>query len=75
MGADKFLGYKMVCVFKDHSYLSSSLTINKVYHVTGYTVLDYQLIDDCNNEVWFPRSWFKHLQDIRDLKINTLLNV
>jgi hypothetical protein len=53
----------------------SNLTIGKIYEVfeiddDGY----YYIIDDNKNEVWwYPKGYFKSLYEIRNEKIDKLL--
>jgi hypothetical protein len=63
---------KMKCINK-YSWLN--LTIGKIYDIINYNNDGgYIIINDNGYEFWYPKSWFKPLFEIRNEKINKLLN-
>jgi hypothetical protein len=52
----------------------SSLTLGKTYDVIEEDDdNDYSIIDDDNDKWWFSKEWFKPLYEIRNEKIDKLL--
>ena len=62
---------KVKCI--DTSCYGDYLTIGKTYEIIDEYENDYQIIDDENDEDWFPKDWFKPLSEIRNEIINKLL--
>ena len=63
---------KIKCI-KNYGY--NRLTINKIYEVIRiYQDEDYEIIDDNGVENWYHKEWFKPLSELRNEKIDKLLN-
>jgi hypothetical protein len=64
---------KVVCINNNNGW-EKWLTIGKTYDIITINEYgDYIIIDDNNHEDWYPNEWFKPLSEIRNEKINKLL--
>jgi hypothetical protein len=63
---------KIKCI--NNNGFKKSLTVSKTYEVIYiYNDGDYEIIDDKGNEFWYPKDYFKTLYEIRNEKIDKLL--
>jgi hypothetical protein len=62
---------KVKCI-KNNSW-KRHLTIDKIYDAI-YIDNDYKIIDDIYEEWRYPKEWFKSLSEIRNEKIDKLLD-
>jgi hypothetical protein len=52
----------------------NTLTIGKIYDIINYNNDGgYIIINDNGYEFWYPKEWFKPLSEIRNEKIDKLL--
>jgi hypothetical protein len=61
---------KIKCIDKSHC---SWLTIGKIYNVIDENEYKYLIICDENEELWYRKIHFKPLSEIRNNKIDKLL--
>jgi hypothetical protein len=62
---------KVVCIYNEN--FESYLTIDKSYDVIEERSLNYKIIDNDGDEFWYFAEWFKPLSEMRNEKINKLL--
>ena len=62
---------KIKCI--NNKYLTSGLTLNKYYQVTGIDEIGYKIIDDRNYNFWYTKELFQQPEDNREEKLNELL--
>ena len=68
---------KVVCIKYNLIYLTKGKTYNSSESIISYSLYVYEnaykIIDDINEEGIYPKKWFKPLSEIRNDKINKLL--
>jgi hypothetical protein len=64
---------KVVCIY--NKGWEKWITLGKTYEIIRINEDgDYWIIDDENDELWVAKEWFKSLSEIRNEKIDELLN-
>ena len=58
----------------DNDGLKYDLTIGKSYEVFNKTEYYYEVIDDNGIRGYYPKEWFKLLSELRNEKIERLLD-
>lgn len=67
---------KIVCIDNINDFESElPLTINKIYDAIYEKSIWYHLIDDRNIYIWYNKKYFKTLYEVRNEKINKLLDL
>ena len=65
---------KVKCINNKQGFWSTRIAIGKIYEVIGEDERRYTIINEKGNIDWFyPKDWFRLLSDIRNEKINKLL--
>jgi hypothetical protein len=64
---------KVKCI--DNKGWKTWLTIDKIYEVIDIDDDNYYIKDDNGYEFWYPKEWFKLLSEIRNEKIDKLLEL
>lgn len=62
---------KVKCI--NNKYYINRLTIGKMYDAFDYSEYFYKIKDDHNYEEKYPKRWFVSYMEIRNQKINKLL--
>ena len=62
---------KVKCI--DNQNGLNYLTIRKIYDVIDDNAYCYKIINDRNNERYYPKEFFRILSEIRNKKIDKLL--
>ena len=62
---------KIKCIDNDDYWLN--LTIDKIYEVIAESSSGYKIINDLGEENWYRKEWFKTISEMRNDKINRLL--
>jgi hypothetical protein len=62
---------KVKCI--NNKYYDDRLALDKIYEVIAETTYYYQIIDNTFQKTWWNKKWFKTMLEIRNEKINKLL--
>ena len=62
---------KIVCI--DNKNCAFNLTIDKIYNTYDDDLCNYYMYNDGGHFHYYPKEWFKPLSEVRNEKIDKLL--